>query len=607
MNRGKQQVLFNYLPQRTFDFEKFATIAKVDSIRGIQRNDLNESMVLRRIREVARAWDPNHRRLLRDDILNSVNNFILIDPQSVSSSLFPKVFWCQNKSCGKIYDYTTRNDLPSETCQECGSGHIVQLRFIKIHRCGDIQPLIPPRCPRCNTSRHMSLDDRGSEKISNFRWKCLRCSSPPIRIFAGQCNSCQWDNADQRSMDIQVHRAGSTYFAQNTVLLNIPDRTWDIFLRRSDWSLLVAAKYLKLDGYKDRPLITYTQSQETSNSSSKIGDSELDEVMKRIEEENLSAEAIKKLLEELRKKRSDSESSSTTNLSDTLLNLSGLNETVWQNAGYELFESLMPLEAGTHQSIQRGSESNLRNKLQQLNIEDISLISDFPILNATFGYSRVDSVPNECNLNPFPPMPEYNARYPIYIDQIQADAILIKLNPHAVLEWLRNNSITPQIPNGTNQSISEKAYFVNLFNDINLHETITSDHHEQRMVFGLLHTFSHLLIRHAALLCGLERQSLSEYLFPRALTIAIYSSHRFGATIGALTALFEQSLSEWLDSVRLNKKCIYDPVCHNTRGSCHACTHLPETSCRYFNLNLSRAFLFSAEDIQLGRIQHGFI
>lgn len=127
------------------------------------------------------------------------------------------------------------------------------------------------------------------------------------------------------------------------------------------------------------------------------------------------------------------------------------------------------------------------------------------------------------------------------------------------------------------------------------------------MVFGLLHSLSHLCVRQAALLCGLERNSLSEYLIPKALSISIYPNNRFGATIGALTALFEQTLQHWISAIRGAKNCVYDPVCHDHHGgNCHACTHLAETSCRFFNLNLSRAFLFGGPDNQLGDIQHGY-
>ena len=126
------------------------------------------------------------------------------------------------------------------------------------------------------------------------------------------------------------------------------------------------------------------------------------------------------------------------------------------------------------------------------------------------------------------------------------------------------------------------------------------------MVFGLLHTLSHIALRQTALLCGLDKTSLSEYVIPRGLTFVVYSNHHFGATIGALTGLFEQSLVQWLGLVRDSRRCIYDPVCFRRDCSCHVCTHLPETSCRFFNLNLSRAFLFGGHDREIGEIQTGF-
>lgn len=88
---------------------------------------------------------------------------------------------------------------------------------------------------------------------------------------------------------------------------------------------------------------------------------------------------------------------------------------------------------------------------------------------------------------------------------------------------------------------------------------------------------------------------------------AIYSNHRFGATIGALSSLFEQSLPDWLGEVLSDtRRCIYDPVCQSQGGNCHVCTHLAETSCRFFNLNLGRPFLFGGDDVEIGQIDYGY-
>src|SRR5690348_13787366 len=94
MNRGKQQVLLNYLPERTFDFEKIATIARVHRVRGFPRGDLNVSLVLRAIQERLDSWQPSYRPVLQD-ITAAADRFVLLEPRTVDASMFPLVFWCQ--------------------------------------------------------------------------------------------------------------------------------------------------------------------------------------------------------------------------------------------------------------------------------------------------------------------------------------------------------------------------------------------------------------------------------------------------------------------------------------------------------------------------------
>jgi len=51
-------------------------------------------------------------------------------------------------------------------------------------------------------------------------------------------------------MSIEVHRAGRTYYAQTTTLLNIPRRQLDAFFNLSDWGAIAAAKFF---GITNRP------------------------------------------------------------------------------------------------------------------------------------------------------------------------------------------------------------------------------------------------------------------------------------------------------------------------------------------------------------------
>src|SRR4051812_10592745 len=112
MTRGKQQILLNHLPGKTFDFQG-GPIARVTSIHGFPRTDINESIVLRRVAAQARAWPAELRPALSDTTLNNLGRFVLLDPLEVESEMFPRVFHCQNSACNRIVDYSQRAGVPS--------------------------------------------------------------------------------------------------------------------------------------------------------------------------------------------------------------------------------------------------------------------------------------------------------------------------------------------------------------------------------------------------------------------------------------------------------------------------------------------------------------
>jgi len=412
-------------------------------------------------------------------------------------------------------------------------------------------------------------------------------------------------------MDIEVHRAGRTFYAHTTVLLNIPHRRLDGFFSITEWPAIAAAKFLGMPEVANQTLTNYGPSAPGSQStlSPGLSGADLDELMRRHACGELTPDDFVREMQNLREQRQQEQhASSPSGIVQSLAQRTGVPWPIWQHAGQEMLEAIMPMETG------RPTELDLRNSnepsaqiARQMGLSRMVLVSDYPIITATYGFSRAEYRPNQCRLNPFPAHPDHGGKFPIFVDQVQADALLLSLNPDRVIAWLEQNGCQPEIPVGTDQNLARRAYFIQLLSDTPLRETIPADCREARMVFGLLHTLSHLSVRQAALLCGLDRTSLSEYLLPRALTFALYCNHRFGATIGALTALFEQSLAEWLNAVKETRRCVYDPVCRDRASNCHACTHLAETSCRFFNLNLSRAFLFGGRDAELGDISVGYL
>jgi hypothetical protein len=288
----------------------------------------------------------------------------------------------------------------------------------------------------------------------------------------------------------------------------------------------------------------------------------------------------------------------------------GIASSVWNAAGPRLLDALLPRESGRFTDLlpaAGGSEGDAGKVLADIGLKRVTLLPDFPILTVSYGFSRADYQPGRARLNAFPPDRDLGGKTPIFVDQIGADAIVLSLDETRVASWLVANGIAVTLPSGTGEKESLTGYFVAMMTGKDLRQTIPGSDPATRMTFGLLHTISHLAIRQAGVLSGLERASLAEYLLPQALGAAVFCSHRFGATIGALTSLFEDAASQWLGLIRDASRCVYDPVCRESTGSCHACLHLAETSCRFFNLNLSRSFLFGGPDQHLGEVRVGYL
>lgn len=618
IERGKQQILFNYLPGRTFDFGRDAVISIVTEVNGPIQQDLDITLILKKIKEQVEEWLPDYRPALPNATLNDEDQFVLIDPKQVQSELYPLVFWCSNKSCKAIIDNQNTGRLPnSSQCPICKRGHLSQLRFVKVHKCGNLEPLRPPyKCKNCESTSGFALDDRGSETISSFRWRCLKCKTH-TDFYRGNCRECRWPGGqksedipgeeqsekkgtDQR-MDVEVFRSRRTFYVHTANLINVPHKEYDAFFDFTDWPVIAAAKFFNHSSLKETTVKDFGKrlGSQGGNSGSNIN---VEDLLKRLNNKEITndqfvAEA---------KKMSEKGTPSLDSLAGDLHSSSGLEISELKSAGYALLDSIIPFEISNWKGIGSGENTNVRETANLLGLEDIFLIDHFPIVIASYGYTRTDYQPNATMLKPFPPDKNNNGKFPVFVDKIKADAILFRLNPSRVLQWLRANGISPVLPTGTEQWAVESAYFLRLFNEVRPHEQFGGDTPELRLVTGVLHSVAHLAIRHAALLCGLDKTSISEYIIPESLTFAIYCNNRDGATLGALTSLFDQALTDWLNQMANGRTCVYDPVCYEQGGKCHSCSHLSETSCRLFNHNLSRNYLFGGPDAELNREIVGF-
>ena len=185
-------------------------------------------------------------------------------------------------------------------------------------------------------------------------------------------------------------------------------------------------------------------------------------------------------------------------------------------------------------------------------------------------------------------------RRPIFVDDSSTEALLFKLRPTALLEWLRRRGHSvPEEAGASNETA--RAWLLKTLRGVDTFVTFKDIPDLVRDTFTLVHTYAHLTIRALSRICGIERTSLAEYLFPRIGTFIIYNT-KAGRNLGGLNTVYgemQEVLFETLGSDVLLRTCVYDPLCITDWGaSCHACTHLAEMSCKHYNRGLSRTVVF---------------
>lgn len=614
MTRDKQQVLYQFLPEKVFDHNDGA-VARVTAVHGRERDDISREFLMQSIREAAGAWDAASRPNLPDRLLNDSSQFVFIEPEEVVSELFPLVFWCDNVQCGYVVELSRDRELRSAACPKCSTGRLYQLPFVLMHECGRLAQWAPPACPKCHSKSNMALQRRGSQ-ISNARWWCLRCQAQ-AQPLAGRC-PCGWSDTARRIFPgwrFELFRSGRSMYAQTVTVVNQPGPDSARILATPGWQFAAGSIFLGLPESSGYSLSEWAvQFGQRSDSASPavqadISNTDLNDLLQRVTRGEISLEEMTAQVGRLQNTRqTEREALGGERLLAELVDQTGCAAETWMAAGHELLETLSLRQANrtSHTVTGDPARSSLGSIVATMGIAEISVVTDFPVSTAVYGFTRLGAAPHECWLNPFPRDQRYG-RIPIYTDVVEADALIVRLNPLRMIEWLEHLGFSCHLAGTGSDEVKARAYFVELFNGTRLRETIGQELPEVRLVFGTLHTMCHLAIRHAALLCGLDVTSMSEYLLPRSLSFAIFCNHRFGATIGALLSLFEQTLESWLLGLRDADSCVYDPVCSSKGGVCHSCVHLSETSCRFFNLNLGRPFLFGGTDKEIGQVTAGYV
>jgi len=611
MTRGLGQVLFNYLPEATLDYERGSCICKVAEVR-IDQSDIeliDQKRILDDIRTYVSRW--GSQTDLDVSHTYKANRFAFGEPREILFNVYPLVFEC--RKCGAAFSYKDENELlrndRNKRCRWCGE-KLRQIYHVLVHECGDMKQLWVPRCENKahgGKNTKVVLDLRGSQKAMDFRWKCVDCGAAlrPINRTCSCSDGSERDNGKGGArMRAIPHRANAAYYTHHITKVSVSRDELEPLKTNPDREGILIDAYLKkksstktiLNGIRDGEN-TLTEADRLRSLASTLPDG--DEKQKL-----LNAAAVIDGLSEDKKVESNKEYGLSDETIEELFDYVNLRCKCRIKTIDELKNEVDIKRPGMGGVIEKSEREHIN-----AGITEVSLVEDFPVVTVVFGYTRVSAEPEfkmgertiQTTFRRFPTFrmssEKLQDKIPVYTKVSETEGLMVRIDPFRLLTWLeaRVPGAIGKIPEDSDAAklwLLQNVGDVSRFVDPGSMTPITTH------VFGLIHTMSHMFVRAAASLAGVDRTGFSEYLFPRMGTFVVYNSNT-EFNLGGITTLFEEELGPLLMNVRydpLAKECMYDPVCREyLNSSCHACTHLGEMACGYFNRGMRRDFLFGSE------------
>ena len=636
MKRSRHQILYQFLPGNTFDYSDKRGIWQVNRLETTDASgQVDREYIVDRVFARAKNWEGGEQGFTS----NKTGHYDFAAPEEVRARPFPTTFYCT--SCQKAHGYYSADDLSGKNqalkCERSGcNGDLKQYQFVSVHSCGEIRRLYPRKCPD-HGDQYIILDTQDSQRAQNFHWRCNICGWDTRVSYSQNCD-CEYvppsaDDPDDDKMYTTVHRAGSTYYPHYLTTVNLHASGIGHLRGSEDGSRKAIAKQL---GLSDSSLKSVDMDEGIEGA--EIDDDRKIEVYQ-TEEKVESLDEAEDWLRAHGEIDSQTVGESITDLIDLKTDDDSFEMT---DAGDELLQYVLSLEELTAHTLDDLEEdarqqgfprkadtiATYSDDLDRLGLNTVRVIEDFPVQTFVYGYTRGGREEDEAKLNAFSQNASSGDGTPIFVDTSETEATQFDLDPAAVLLWLavnipetsderavRGDITLPELPVDPSDADIERArtaieefsraeqwaFLLNHLDPVDQYgrfETSTDDTVEGKVtkyVFEMLHTLSHVLLKQASTISGFDRTNLSEFLFPRALSLVIYTNNREEFNIGGMTTMVEQQLDDLLGQARAHgNECMMDPVCSQRDGACLSCLHVSEISCSYFNQVLCRDYLFGS-------------
>lgn len=648
MERSLSKFLYEYLPGNTLNHAHIQASGRVMGIgprfKAGQQVELDapEDYLIGRVKEHLYRW-PNSEELLNTDLYSDVDITV---PGSAVYQTYPRTFECP--SCGMFTRFNSKDERniadrdPNQlfSCDNCDTRLSVtdQLPFVAICKCGAIDQLWAPTHEHGDTELNMKLE-RPTTRMSSWEWQCVSRGCSKTIPFMSTSVNCPNPACENDDMMVTNHTDSSVFYPQSEDFVNAQEGLENI--GRTRYRAKVISDYLLADE------INYPSEQEIKQKAAEIlGGTDEFMMADEDEERRVRVQAKKMLLPDRENHRQQAVEWLDSHDEFDDQQKASLAQECYEYLSLTRAEDYEPTNDFTANSIEElvtnpekthltpETLSKYDGILDSLNIDQLHLIEDIPLTTVTYGYTRVKSEPKivqgsvadteaapaeddtddstgtggigddvELRLETFTtqkdPFPTF------YAQEMQAEGVLVELDPEQVLDWLVVNNIIAEAARPDQDET--RHWFVNNVAEPDRYESLVDQENGRhlqhqdpyavsRHVYSLINTYAHVFMNTMGSLSGHQRESLVERLMPHTLSFLVYKRPDTNQALGTVLSLFEERLNQFETQLREQEICPLDRVCYaDENGACEHCLYLPTMSTENTNHNLGRATVFGGQ------------
>jgi DNA-directed RNA polymerase subunit RPC12/RpoP len=647
MQRGVSQLLFNYLPYRTVDWEDGLAIVQLANIRfSTVWEEERKTTLLKEIDQHFDRWRARGGTV--DTVfplpLREPERYTVGAPDSIDATVLQAALICQR--CGQLIFDKKLQKGDSLRCPRCASPRVHQFPFVFVHGCGELYTVQewmpatkknadtgaldethhPIRCEQCKKSTDLYVPGR-SDRVKDMKVLCRKCNATVLDRFTARCHRClkQFKKdgtgalADESTgtvvsklaMRLARYSASDTYYPQTLSVLRL-DRP-----RLNSTDDQISTTLYRILPQSRRP---------DANVSPADTIRVLSDRLKAAASDPAEQARLLQLIAEIASGKGSGPSLTDPGLLQSVS--ADLEKTIKESLAFRATVSTMtaPEKARREGGTSAVLEQDIQRRQTFLGIDELLYVEDLPIISATYGYTRRHFEPTYEELNAqnlpvqiraFPPLqkgaaqrlgkPELVGTIPIPAREGEHEGLFLSLNPDRVIAWLALNGV--QLPNQQLPAIARILAALESVDGDRYYDSIWQLP-VRRLVFGLIHSLSHAAMRAITRYAGIDRTSVAEYIFLPLLGCVVYDNSS-SFKLGGIATLVRDHLAAFLQNIEEEAiECLYDPECADHKGACHGCIHSPEISCRVFNHGLSRAFLIGGHapwaDVSANTLITGF-